>query len=72
MIHIDYLTLTGNHYRVYPCPNPSHGEGSYFILPERIRKQVQEEGKSYTRAKCNMCGLNIIVSFGKFQENLNI
>ena len=66
MIHIDYLTLTGNHYRVYPCPNPSHGEGSYFILPERIRKQVQEEGKSYTRAKCNMCGLNIIVSFGKF------
>lgn len=66
MIHIDYLTLTGNHYRVYPCPNPSHGEGSYFILPERIRKQVQEEGKSYTRAKCNSCGLNIIVSFGKF------
>ena len=68
MIHIDYLPLTGNHYRVYPCPNHGSSKKAYFILPERIRRQVQEEGKEYTRAKCNSCALNIIVSLGKFPK----
>ena len=63
------MKLLDNHYRVLPSP---HEEGSFFILPERIRYQVAKEGKYYTRAKCNTTGLNIIVLFGnKFPEKFD-
>lgn len=69
MIYIEFMKLTSNHYRVLPCPRR---KGGFFILPERIRHQVQKEGKYYTRAKCNCCGLNIIVLFGeKFPEKFD-
>ena len=69
MIYIEFMKLTSNHYRVLPCPRK---KGGFFILPERIRHQVQKEGKYYSRAKCNCCGLNIIVLFGeKFPEKFD-
>ena len=69
MIYIEDMKLLDNHYRVLPSP---HEEGSFFILPERIRYQVAKEGKYYTRAKCNTTGLNIIVLFGnKFPEKFD-
>ena len=36
---------------------------NFYELPERIRKQVEKEGKEYTRAKCTGCCSNIIVYF---------
>ena len=63
------MKLTSNHCRVLPCPKK---RGGFFILPERIRHQVQKEGKYYSRACCNCCGLNIIVLFGeKFPEKFD-
>ena len=62
MIYIEEMKLMENGYRVFPSP---YSQGSFFILPERIRYQVAKEGKYYTRAKCNTSCLNIIVLFGK-------
>jgi hypothetical protein len=72
-IDIDLLAFTSNHYRVLPCYNPEHiqSENSnthYYILPERIRKVAMEEGKEYTRAKCNGCASNIIIFFDKLPD----
>jgi hypothetical protein len=70
-IDIDLLAFTSNHYRVLPCFNPKHIENSntyYYILPERIRKVAMEEGKEYTRAKCNGCASNIIIFFDKLPD----
>jgi hypothetical protein len=68
-IDIDLLSFTANHYRVLPCFNPIHNSNTYYyILPERIRKVVMEEGKEYTRAKCNGCASNIIIFFNKLPD----
>jgi len=68
-IDIDLLAFTENHYRVLPCFNPKHGKNKhYYILPERIRKVAMEEGKEYTRAKCNGCASNIIIFFDKLPD----
>ena len=68
-IDIDLLAFTSNHNRVLPCFNSQHGENKhYYILPERIRKVAMEEGKEYTRAKCNGCASNIIIFFDKLPD----
>jgi len=68
-INIDLLSFTENHYRVLPCFNPIHKSNThYYILPERIRKVAMEEGKEYTRAKCNGCASNIIIFFDKLPD----
>jgi hypothetical protein len=68
-IDIDLLAFTKNHYRVLPCFNKEHKDNTYYyILPERIRKVVTEEGKEYTRAKCTGCASNIIIFFNKLPD----
>ena len=67
VIDIDLLKFTQNHYRVLPCLlcKNNNKDYYYYILPERIRAQAMEEGKEYTRAKCNGCASNLIVFFDR-------
>ena len=79
-LHINLLKPLDNHYYGFPCQNEKCNTSStanyyFYLLPVRIRQMCFEEGKKYTRAKCNHCASNIIVYFdilpSKF-KNLNV
>lgn len=65
-ISIRLMKHTHNHYYAFPCQNSNcqNGTNSYFyLLPTKIAQLCRDEGKEYTRAKCNRCSSNVIVYF---------
>lgn len=65
-VHIDLLKLVDNHFYVMECQNPQCNATKkrfYYQLPVRLHLQCLEQGKTYTRAKCNNCCSNIVVYF---------
>ena len=64
-LNIKLLESLDNHYYGFPCQNEKCNSNKFYfyLLPVRIRQVCLEENKSYTRAKCNNCGSNIIVYF---------
>lgn len=64
-VHIDLLKLVDNHFYVMECQNPhcNTTKRFYYQLPVRLHLQCLEQGKTYTRAKCNNCCSNIVVYF---------
>lgn len=65
-INIRLMKPTHNHYYAFPCQNSNcqNGTNSYFyLLPTKIVQLCRDEGKEYTRAKCNRCSSNVIVYF---------
>ncbi len=75
-INIRLMKHTNNHYYAFPCQNDKcqNLKNKYFyLLPTKIAQLCQEEGKEYTRAKCNRCASNVIVYFDKIpQKFLNL
>jgi NAD-dependent SIR2 family protein deacetylase len=62
------MSITDNHFYALQSPikDPNNNNRYFFFLvPVRIVMQCLEEGKEYTRAKCNGSSLNIVVYFNE-------
>ena len=60
-----------NHYYGFPCQDNifcNENKNYFYLLPVRVRQICYEEGKKYTRAKCNRCASCVVVYFDTLPE----
>ena len=64
-LNIRLMKPLDNHYYAFPCQacNTADAINYFYLLPVRVRQICYEEGKEYTRAKCNRCASCIVVYF---------
>ena len=75
-LNIRLMKPLDNHYYGFPCQNENcnTSKNYFYLLPVRVRQICYEEGKEYTRAKCNNCASCVVVYFDTLPEkfiNLN-
>lgn len=65
-VNINLMSITDNHFYALQSPiKHSNNKYFFFLVPVRIVMLCLEEGKEYTRAKCNGSSLNIVVYFNE-------
>lgn len=66
-VNINLMSITDNHFYALESPieYPNNNRYFFFLVPVRIVMRCLEEGKEYTRAKCNGSSLNIVVYFNE-------
>lgn len=65
-VNINLMSITDNHFYALQSPiKDPNNRYFFFLVPVRIVMQCLEEGKEYTRAKCNGSSLNIVVYFNE-------
>ena len=66
-LNIRLMKPLDNHYYAFPCQNQNCNKSAtihyFYLLPVRVRQICYEQGKEYTKAKCNRCASCIVVYF---------
>ena len=73
-LNIRLMKHLPNHYYSFPCQNSKcqNAQNSYFyLLPTKVAQICRDEGREYTRAKCNRCSSNIVIYFNHLPDKFS-